>query len=67
MQLKKGDQAKGEFDYSVPEVVPSGRYTGKLLMQDNQNNALVCYSFDMVFADPTDELQKNKNKNMRKN
>jgi hypothetical protein len=49
------------YVYSVPGVVPSGKYTGKILMTDSAGVQLVCYSFEMVFKDQSNKARRTRN------
>ena len=41
-----------KYVYKFPAVVPSGKYTGRILMSGSESTLFVCYDFDMVFSDP---------------
>lgn len=57
LSFEQSAPATIDYVYSVPGVVPSGTYTGKILMMDSAKTELVCYSFDMIFSDPSNASQ----------
>lgn len=60
LNYSTGDPVNIDYVYSVPGVVPSGQYTGKILMTNVTGAQLACYTFDMVFQDPSSAIIKQK-------